>query len=529
MNEAWEKTRVRCIDGFRLLNHGKCKLTLVAFVLYLFCNLLNYTCLYSFKGRLPAIDVIAYLHGQPYDTDTVTLNSTLGLIGINNRNLVKDIYLRNEKAYLEKVADSTILVTPLITYTKQYVSVNLLESFYNFTSASVSSVNPQIGTDIKYYLPFNLLKFNGQSITQLINYSTRLFYEENFESQYLTQPLEDLDKFKLLTHMSNLLILVASALLVVTLASSLLLSDTCWLSTIYLFVGTLSFSFVTILSFQFLNLVVVIHNNHRIHDLKFLKKFFITFGQIVLNVMFSFKLYFYCLELIYVNVDDIIANYNSNSIISPNSGYALDYADKDTDSDFNVKYDLKRTSDEKSRLDVPSESSSVYSEEIPKNEKNTSGYNTTSFMNTNGFGTPPNDATVATSVQKSDSSYRNIYTGPIKVPKSSYSTKRSPILAVQRHLTAPLPFQSPGSVSTGFEQFKKDLMKPSSHDNIQGANSPVNSFHPLLARSSSELKLNTKREFEISQPEANVDETEDLSLKRVPANVNEDTTEIVLE
>lgn len=476
---------------------------------YLICNVLNYACLYTFETRLPSTDVVSYLHGARPDLSS-TLNNTLSLPTVRTMyNIVRDVYLRNEDFYLDHRDDLTITLTPTVSTNKHSASVNLMDGLYNFTANSKISINPQLGTLFKLDAPFNVFNFKDYEISKFVNNTIHGFYSTTtLGVKPALMALNDLDKFRFLTHLSNILILFASSLLFILLISSLALSDSTLALLTWSMVVSIVLAFITVLSFQFLNLVVVIHCNWNTADGKFLKKFFLSAAQCALSVLLSYKLYFYLVDLIVFNLDEIIDNYKSESMSRENSGYPLAYDETDDNCDSNVNHDPLKGSDGNVSGSIAgsrfsehiSESSSVYSDNTILPAVNVSTAPTTF---------DPKTATAGGSHHNVINNHA--YSGPIQRPQSAYSLRRNR-LALQGNHTAPEPFNSPESESSGFEQLRRELM----HSSDQTG--PKSIPFSLGQESSPTKSINSTsiKSLEYKQLSG-----EDLTLKRVPANIDQ--------
>ncbi|EGV60496.1 hypothetical protein PSN45_001752 [Yamadazyma tenuis] len=229
--------------------------TLVSLFVVSFMNFEVFT---SYQADLNTVDIIHYLSTS---NKTVIDEVDFRLPGI-----IQDSYSRNQDFYASNYETSTIIFSPSITISKNYINIHLSEGHFNFTTNTVIRDESSMFHNVfsKTLDDSNMFVFRNQNLTQFIRAHLLPFYEG---TRYL-KGFEEFDKFRLLIHLSNMGVLFSSTVIMFIL----IIIDICYHTPRGLLVrmcaSGLFCGFITSFGFQILNLVTLILMNSKFPNKK---------------------------------------------------------------------------------------------------------------------------------------------------------------------------------------------------------------------------------------------------------------------
>ncbi|CCE78493.1 Piso0_001116 [Millerozyma farinosa CBS 7064] len=140
---------------------------LIAAVIYAAFNTTNYLWTLDFEYRLPPVDAVRFLrHKSSIPSGSHSTIAQKNFTFSNNMlvDIIKDVYIRRESEYLQHRNESTIVVSPRVKWTGDYIKLNLDEGAYFFSNGSTSVPDLKVTNTIQQKLTKGDTRFDFSQV-----------------------------------------------------------------------------------------------------------------------------------------------------------------------------------------------------------------------------------------------------------------------------------------------------------------------------------------------------------------------------
>lgn len=194
-------------------SNKEAKLVIATIMFYIVANLINITCLDRIQIQAQSVDIIPFLHNNQVFNESNVLNK-------QTYELMKDIYIRNQKDYMSNVENLTIVTAPKIKWRIKSIDIHFNEGLYHFGLKQIQFKDPLVSTIVSQPLKGNALslKKQEQSLTGNIDVSTFLhdtmfFLYQNNNYSSIVEGIERLIVPRFLIRLTNFIFLLTSSIL----------------------------------------------------------------------------------------------------------------------------------------------------------------------------------------------------------------------------------------------------------------------------------------------------------------------------
>lgn len=189
------------------------KLVIVTIMFYVVANLINITCLDRIQIQAQSVDIIPFLHNNQVFNESNGLNK-------QTYELMKDIYIRNQKDYMSNVENLTIVTVPRIKWKIKSIDIQFNEGLYDFDLKKIQFKDPLISTVVSQPLKGNVLSLkkqeqslNGDIDASIFLHDTIFFLYQNNNYSSIVEGIERLIVPRFLIRLTNFIFLLTSSIL----------------------------------------------------------------------------------------------------------------------------------------------------------------------------------------------------------------------------------------------------------------------------------------------------------------------------